>query len=119
MTEEVQTVQMCTAKYTRPLELFPADGLVVPIPCTFIEGHGANHSFFALEHEDAIALEELRARKRQEKEELAHQLPYEVQQILNGFDDGQLDPYIEIILARGHDRKRFLRGVPGFGRRSA
>ena len=104
------TEEMCGETYTRPPKLFPSDGLVPRIPCTFIENHGANHSWFALKISDDVALERLR--------EVQVTLPASVQKLVDAIDRGDHDTYIEILLQRLHDRKRALRGVPGFSRRA-
>ncbi len=106
---------ICSAPYTRPLKLFPNDGLVVPVPCTFLQGHGANHSWFALKHADDMELEKLRAARRDGETDL----PPHITSLLQESENGDHDRYIEVLLAYLHDRKRCRRGVAGFARRTS
>lgn len=105
--------EMCNEPYTRPLKLFPSDGLVVPVRCTFIKDHGANHSWFALEAADAEELEKLEA----DLAVVVDELPKWVQEQIKRAEDGKYDPYLEIMLDTFHTRKNCLRGLPGFRRR--
>jgi hypothetical protein len=41
-------------------------------------------------------------------------LPRLIRLIITRIRDGDFDPYIEVLLSELHDRKRELRGVPGF-----
>ena len=111
--------EMCDEPYTRPAKLFPERGLVVPVRCTFLVNHGANHSWFALKVADDQALEELARINAQELRATEQRLPAHIQKFLDGIEDGEVDSYLEILLNRLHSRKLFLRNVPGFGRRSA
>lgn len=43
-------------------------------------------------------------------------LPNDVRTLLNNIAKGNVDPYIEAILNELHNRKRTLRGTPGFTR---
>lgn len=45
-------------------------------------------------------------------------LPGDVRALLNNIAKGNVDPYIEAILNELHNRKRALRGTPGFTRSS-
>jgi hypothetical protein len=108
---------MCDEPYTRPLRLFPSDGLVVPVRCTFIENHGANHSWYALQVADETELEKLRTKRHEEAAlDVEDDLPAEVASLTLEIEAGEYDPYLEILLAYLHDRKKCLRGVKGFTR---
>lgn len=101
---------MCNEPYTRPLRLFPNDGLVIPVRCTFLVDHGANHSWYALKISDDAALETL----REEREAGESDLPAHIVDFITEVEAGEHDPYIEALLAALHDRKRCRRGVAGF-----
>jgi len=114
--------EMCNEPYTRPLRLFPSDDLVVPVRCSFIKDHGANHSWYALMVADETELEKLDAERRAARDLGAagsHEgsdLPPEILQLTFEIENGEHDDYIEILLAYLHDRKRCRRGVKGFPR---
>lgn len=110
----MQDNEMCGIPYTRPLKLFPSDGIVPRIPCTFIKDHGANCSWFALKAADDIELERLREQEREQEQAV---LPAEVQKVLDDIQVGDFDAYLEILLSVAHGRKLALRSVRGFPRR--
>jgi hypothetical protein len=99
--------EMCNEPYTRPLRLFPSDGLVVPVRCTFLKDHGANHSWYALQASDEAALEAKRRARGSD-------LPPHIATLIQEIEDGQHDPYIEALLDALHGRKLCRRGVAGF-----
>ena len=86
---------MCGTTYLRP------DGRQVP--CTFISGHTAEHSWRTLRLED--------------EQEVVRTSQYDSQVgvLLESIARGDLDFYLEAILAGCHERKRVRRGswVPG------
>jgi len=85
------TAALCNEPYLRP------DGTMVR--CTFIAKHPTvNHSWFAVSCQDAA------------DEEKVDYTPTAVQALLDGLLAGDLDEYVEAILAAGHTRKRQRRG---------
>lgn len=104
MTTPVQ----CREVYDR---ILPDDLAPTHVRCTYIEGHDARHSFETLRQSDEVLRSEsLRAVRA------SGDTPKGVQNFLEAIEAGLLDPYIEAILAAGHDRKRARRGVLGFPR---
>jgi hypothetical protein len=81
-----------------------ADGTT--ILCSYIEGHSANHSWrtLALQDEQDAAL----------KPQYASQ----VAALLEAIACGDLDPFLEAILAGAHERKRVRRGIWTPGRQA-
>lgn len=85
---------LCRVRYTRP------DGSV--ITCTYLDGHPIErHSWFTVQVQDEADAEAA----------VIDYTPTAVQALLDGMAEGQLDAYLEAILAVGHTRKRTLRGV--------
>lgn len=105
--------EMCNEPYTRPLRLFPNDGLVVPVRCTFIKDHGANCSWYALQTSDEAALDKL---KEARVESCGQDLPPHILNLRQEIEDGKHDPYLETLLDALHGRKHARRGTPGFRR---
>lgn len=102
--------RQCTARYSRPLSIVVKDD-PGEVRCTFVVDHPAsNHSFFALQCEDAVEAE----RRAKAAAAPADDTPRNVQSFLDAIASGMYDPYLEAILAVGHNRKRALRGVRGF-----
>lgn len=91
---------ICDAPYVRP------DGTIVR--CTYLDGH--NRSGSATDHSWVTAM-------RQDAIDAAPKIDYTpqaVQAFLDSMTRGEMDPYLEAILAVGHNRKRTIRGTPGF-----
>lgn len=104
--------EQCGAVYDR---ILPGDKSPTHIRCTYVEGHTASHSWATLQFCDEAAAQDERERVR---EGLADtDLPTAVRRVVEGLTAGELDKYIELILAAGHDRKRARRGVYGFPRK--
>ena len=73
------------------------------IQCTYIAGHTAErHSWQTLMDQDEADAE------------ASDPTPTVVQAFLDAILEGEVDPYLEAILAAGHNRKRTLRGTRGF-----
>jgi len=89
------TAQLCGIGYQRP------DGSVVR--CTYIAGHPdvmERCSWFGVKAQDEA-----------DSESGNHDYtPQVIQALLDAMLAGDLDPYIEAVLAAGHTRKRALRG---------
>ena len=87
------------------------------VRCTYVSGHQARHSWETLQAQDD---QDARREAATVREALrSADLPQAVRLVVEGLTAGRLDPYIEVILAAGHDRKRARRGVAGFPRRTA
>lgn len=88
----------CDALYTRP------DGYAMH--CTYVKGHttGAmpDHSWFGIRCLDIAEAEKV------------DYTPAAVQAFLDSMTRGEMDLYIEAILAVAHNRKRAQRGTAGF-----
>lgn len=85
------TVIMCGTTYLRP------NG--TNVPCSFVSGHTADHSWRTLRLEDeADAIQ-------------VGQYDTQVAAFLEAVAQGALDGYLEAILAGCHERKRAKRGV--------
>lgn len=83
--------RLCAKQYTRPT------GQV--LACTYLIDHPSiNHSWFAVSCQDAA------------DEEKIDYTPTAVQALLDGLLAGDLDDYVEAILAAAHTRKRQRRG---------
>ena len=102
--------EQCQEVYTRPAELRVPGSQNVQ--CTYLAGHQARHSFESLKTQDECDLE----RKQALVDPAGADLPTDVETLLANITDGRADPYLEAILAVTHNRKRALRGVPGFRR---
>jgi hypothetical protein len=92
---------LCGIGYQRP------DGALVK--CTYLAGHpdpAVRCSWFGVKAQDNV------------DEERTDYTPQAVQAVLDALVGGDLDPYVEAILAAGHARKRMLRGERGFVRLS-
>lgn len=90
------TTPICGQAYVRP------DTTV--LRCTYLLDHPTSqHSWFAAEAQDQVDATTPDAS------------PLSVQRFLDAMSSGQLDPYLEAILAVGHNRKRARHGVIGFG----
>ena len=89
---------ICGVTYTRP------NGN--DLACTFVRGHttGAqpDHSWFGIRCLDIAEAEKV------------DYTPQAVQAFLDSMARGEMDNYIEAILAVGHNRKRAKRGTAGF-----
>lgn len=104
--------EQCKAVYERQVPWADAD-IKTPIQCTYIEGHdnspvASHHSWNTLKVQDECDREAAAATAA------VDYTPVAVQALLDGLFNGDLDPYIEAILAAGHSRKRARRGVLGF-----
>jgi len=89
------TAQLCGIGYQRP------DGSV--IRCTYLAGHPdptVRCSWFGAKAQD----------QADEENSGVDYTPTVVQAMLDAMMAGDLDPYIEALLAAGHTRKRQLRG---------
>jgi hypothetical protein len=82
---------MCGATYLRP------NGTTVP--CSFLTGHTAEHSWRTLRLQD------------EQESVVPGQLDLQVGLFLEAVACGDLDIYLEAILAGCHERKRTKRGV--------
>lgn len=92
---------LCGIGYERP------DGSLVR--CTYLAGHpdpATRCSWFGVKAQDDA------------DQDRTDYTPQAVQAVLDAVVGGDLDPYIEAILAAGHTRKRMLRGERGFVRLS-
>ena len=87
---------VCGAMYIRQT---PTGSM--PMACTYFE-HDGDHSWEAVREADAVTTR-------------VDYSPTAVQAFLDSITRGEMDPYIEAILAVGHNRKRALRNVVGFG----
>lgn len=92
--------EMCSEVYDR------FSGRVL---CTYVKNHPApRHSWETLKLQD-------------EADRTLHTfslrgIPSDVEALLVNIELGRADPYLEVILAVTHTRKRALRGTPGFGK---
>lgn len=128
---------MCTQKYDRMKRLKAAP--FQPLFCTNPCAPGSEtcigpHSWQNIYDSDSQALDAVIDRMRehvveqertvidpvgiqalQDNANAAHGvLALEAEQVCTGLDEGRYDPYLEAILAAGHNRKRKLRGVRSF-----
>jgi len=89
---------ICNSPYVRPDES--------TLRCTYLDAHPSeHHSWWAAQCQDEIDAESA----------AIDYTPTAVQAFLDAMSDGEVDPYLEAILAVGHNRKRALRNVIGFG----
>jgi len=91
------TAPLCGIGYQRP------DGTIVK--CTYLAGHpdpATRCSWFAVKAQDEY------------DSERTDYTPTAVQAMLDALVAGELDAYVEAILAAGHHRKRSLRGEHTF-----
>lgn len=112
----------CPATYSRSL---PGAGAPTYVRCTYIEGHTSDrHSYETLKVEDDVERDRLRAERAAAaaaaasatRPPIATDLPPLLAELLRGVDAGDLDDYLELLLAAGHTRKLARRGVAGFPR---
>ena len=91
---------MCQAAYTRP------SGSM--IRCTYLRDHPSErHSWYAVQCQDeADAAPKVRAD--------VDYTPAAIRSLLGAITRGDVDIYLEAILALAHERKRALRGVRTF-----
>lgn len=92
---------MCGVSYERPARL-GGDRLT----CQFLPDHKTRHSWFARSMQDVVDAEHVGR--------IGDDTPPEVKVLLDNITCGRADPYLEAILAVTHNRKRHLRGTPGF-----
>jgi hypothetical protein len=86
------TARVCRALYVRP------DNMA--LYCTFPLNHGVSeHSWAGIRCADT---------------EKVDYTPQAVQAYLDSMTRGDMDAYLEAILAVAHSRKRAIRGTPGF-----
>jgi hypothetical protein len=99
------TVQMCKQPYERK---WPGeDGIADLIPCTYIEGHAKAEVPGSERH----SWETLRVQDEYDREAAkTDYTPVAIQNVIDGLLEGELDVYLEAILAAGHARKRMRRG---------
>jgi hypothetical protein len=89
---------LCSVPYLRPDE--------TTVRCTYLKDHpNERHSWWAVQCQDEVDAETA----------AIDYTPTAVQALLDAITRGEVDPYIEAILAVGHNRKRALRNVIGFG----
>lgn len=89
------TTPVCGVTYTRP----NGNDLI----CTFVRGHiQSDHSWLAIRCADIADAEKI------------DYTPQAVQAFLDSMTRGDMDAYLEAILAVAHNRKRAIRGTPGF-----
>lgn len=91
-------VPTCGRLYSRP------NGPV--LECTYVRAHGGYCSWHVTERADE--------RTSAQAASKIDYTPAAVQAFLDSMTRGEMDPYLEAILAVGHSRKRSLRNVPGF-----
>lgn len=81
------------------------------VPCTYVKGHPTpRHSWEALKLQDEV--------DRAKHTFSIQGLPSDVEALLGNIEHGAADPYLEVILAVAHNRKRALRNTPGFGEKT-
>lgn len=103
--------KQCSELYHRKIGM----ASVVTVRCTYLEGHpGNDHSWRTLKLQDVTDAEEAATSRLSVGHDDA--TPADVQVLLDVITAGNVDPYLEAILAVAHNRKRTLRGVRGFGR---
>lgn len=101
---------LCGEPYTRP-------GGETRLICQYLRGHVVpRHSWWTVEQQD---LAEEAATIREIVRVATPNMPTDptptaVQTLLDGIVNGLYDPYLEAILAVGHNRKRARRGTIGF-----
>lgn len=92
---------MCAEPYQRPEKL---GGEL--LWCHFLPDHNSRHSWYARNMQDVADAERLRS--------ISDDTPADVRVLLDNITCGRADTYLEAILAVTHNRKRHLRGTPGF-----
>lgn len=96
------TVGVCDAMYERPGNIRP-----LVLHCTFPAGH-ENRNALPTEHSwDAIRCADIADTR-------VDYTPQAVRAYLDSITRGEMDAYLEAILAVAHNRKRAIRGTPGF-----
>lgn len=104
---------ICGATYDRTTVL-GNDVLPRNVICTYIEGHPrAEHSWHTLKVQDETDAIAALAGTHVVGIDL-DMLPDDVSAIAKAINRGDADPYLEVLLAVAHDRKRALRNVRGF-----
>lgn len=101
---------MCMKRYSRK----HINKNNVDLYCQFVSGHDGDCSWEVIRKADD-AKTEVQV-PVVDLTEVDDSMERTVVAIVNGIDNGAFDPYLEIILASGHDRKRALRGVRMFPR---
>lgn len=99
-------IELCNVQYRRPVRLYPSAQVLF---CQYIAGHpNTRHSFHAVETSDASDLQDLIVQHANVRDDSA---PAGVQAFLDSINRGDMDAYLEALLAASHSRKRALRGV--------
>jgi hypothetical protein len=111
---------MCMERYVR--SEVTGNKHDVDLYCQYTHQHGTvSHSWQLLREEDMAVRE---AKEQQPPPVVPEQqhLPLDhpstekyAEMICESIEEGHLDLYLEVILSFGHDRKRTMRGVRGFG----
>jgi len=92
----VTPTPVCRNVYDRP------NG--VRLYCTYVRNHSGECSWNVIYHRDVAAAADVKV----------DYTPQAVQAFLDSMARGEMDNYIEAILAVGHNRKRAKRGTAGF-----
>lgn len=83
--------------------------------CQYQKNHELNnHSWASIARSDTDAINE--KHKDEACEADVSPVATAAADVVEAISTGVYDPYLEMILAAGHNRKRALRGVPGFRR---
>lgn len=108
------TVHMCMTTYHRKTRMKPfSAGSFADLFCHLPQGHDGDHSWQLVYDADTVELDPPRTAVPPITTEGT---AYFASTVCGMLADGELDPYIEQILATGHNRKRALRSVRGFER---
>lgn len=103
---------ICGRRYERPDEL--GGGVVV---CTYIKEHPARHSWWTLRTQDEVDVETMKAAAQAVlTDPPLLDVSEDVKAFLVRVVEGEMDRYLEAILAVTHNRKRERRKTPGFVR---
>lgn len=112
------TDNLCMIQYHRKERLATAGitGNFVSLPCQDLQGHDGEHTWAAIYNADTVRIERAKTvtADAAAAEASIGEPAKAADDLCGNIRAGVFDPYLEMILAAAHNRKRTLRSVPGF-----